>query len=159
MTVSVPKKSKAKKQITVAELKRAIKASGMSSIKTAKLNGCTKIGDYLAQIGPASYGRACLVSVTEHLRLAMEECERLRTVRSDDTDFRARLLDTKEHLAGKLIDGASAILKSAAMDAQHGVTDPRENRSFLPGQAVFPVMAKEMHVTVGAEVPAPTNET
>lgn len=150
-SLRLPAKLKPKKTMTVQDAERAIKASGSLCLKARKLKACAEVGDYLTQIGVLSYGRTCLAAGTEHARLGLEECERLRTEKSDDPDYRLNLLNAKDHLIDKLLKGAEALVKSASIDTSNGLTQPSQNRSFLPGQAVFPVIAKEMHVNVGAK--------
>lgn len=153
---SLPAK-KLKPQMSVADAQKAMKAAGMVKISARKIKGCTELGDYLEQIGVLSYGRACLAATTEHLRMALDECDKLKTKKSEDPDYRLSLVNAKEHLTERLIDAASALIKSVAVDTSNGFTPPSQNRSFLPGQAVFPVSATQVNVTVGGNSP-PTDE-
>lgn len=152
-----PAKLKPKKTMSAKDAERAIKASGSLCLKARKLKACAEVGDYLTQVGVLSYGRACLAAGTEHARLGLEECERLRTEKSADPDYRLNLLNTKDHLIHKLLEGGEALVKSAAIDTPSGLIQPPQNRSFLPRQAVFPVVTKEMHVYGGGHSP-PTDE-
>lgn len=153
---SAPAK-KLKTQMSVADAQRAIKAAGMIKISARKIKAVTELGDYLEQIGVLSYGRACLAANTEHIRMALDECDNLRTKKSEDPDYRLNLVMAKEHLTARLTDAASALIKSVAIDTSNGFTPPSPNRSFLPGQAVFPVSATQVNVTVGGNS-SPTDE-
>lgn len=151
-------KSKSMKSMNLIDAQRALRASGMLTVKAAQVRGCCKFGEYLTKIGVVSYGRSLLAFTGEHAKLAVEECERLKTEQSLTPSERVALVRSKKEIMAQLIETADVLLRSASIDTSTGIAQAPPNHSFAPGQAVFPVQATQVNVNVG-EKSSPTHET